>query len=199
MEALNYILPATVGIGLAAACGFRVFVPLLAASLFAKAEVLPLSESFAWLGSWPAIISFAAATMVEIAGYYIPWIDNALDAMAAPLAVGAGVLSSVSVMADLPPEYAWSLGIIGGGGAAGAVHAGTATVRGLSTATSGGFFNWIVSTGEWFAAAFLSVVAIVLPIIAILLTAAFIVVAVVMIRSLRKTVAGEAEEDPVEA
>ena len=48
------------GIGLAAACGLRVFLPLLVASLFSHFNIagIGLNESFAWMGSWPAMIAF---------------------------------------------------------------------------------------------------------------------------------------------
>ncbi len=44
------------GIGLAAATGFRVFMPLLVASAAAYSGHLPLGASFAWLGTLPALI-----------------------------------------------------------------------------------------------------------------------------------------------
>jgi hypothetical protein len=70
-----------IGVGLAAACGFRIFVPLLAMAVAARADWLSLGEGFAWIGSTPAIAAFAIATLVEILGYCIPWVDNALDAI----------------------------------------------------------------------------------------------------------------------
>jgi hypothetical protein len=61
-----------IGIGLSASCGFRVFVPMLVASLAAKMGIFPVQEGFQWLAGWPAIISFGTATVVEILAYYIP-------------------------------------------------------------------------------------------------------------------------------
>ena len=74
------------GIGLSATCGFRVFVPLLGMSIAAMAGHLELASGFEWIGSWPALICLAVATVLEIAGYYIPWLDNLLDTIATPAA-----------------------------------------------------------------------------------------------------------------
>ncbi|PYQ56518.1 MAG: DUF4126 domain-containing protein, partial [Acidobacteria bacterium] len=78
---METVLSILIGLGLAAACGFRVFVPLLIMSLASRAGVghLALGPGFAWIGSTPALLSFAVATVLEIAGYYIPWVDNLLD------------------------------------------------------------------------------------------------------------------------
>jgi hypothetical protein len=86
------------GIGLAASCGFRVFVPMLVASVAGYLGVLPVQEGFQWLASWPAIACFATATAAEIAAYYIPFVDNLLDSLTTPLAVGAGTLLLTSVL-----------------------------------------------------------------------------------------------------
>jgi hypothetical protein len=60
------------GVGLAAATGLRVFLPLLVASVAAYTGHLPLAESFAWLATPPALILLSVATLVEILAYYIP-------------------------------------------------------------------------------------------------------------------------------
>lgn len=83
------ITAVALGVGLAASCGFRVFVPLLVASIAARTGVFPLNESFQWLAGWPAIISFGTATVIEIFAYYIPFVDNLLDIITTPLAIGA--------------------------------------------------------------------------------------------------------------
>ena len=86
------ITAVAIGIGLAASCGFRVFVPMLVASIAARIGIFPVHEGFQWLASWPAIISFGTATVAEILAYYIPFVDNFLDTITTPLAVGGGTL-----------------------------------------------------------------------------------------------------------
>src|SRR5690606_33746104 len=106
------------GVGLAAACGFRVFVPLLVMGLAARSGSLPLAANMQWVGSDVTIIMLAAATTLEILGYYVPWIDNLLDTIATPAAAVAGTLASAAVFTSFDPMMQWTLGIIAGGGTA---------------------------------------------------------------------------------
>lgn len=157
-----------IGLGLAAACGFRVFVPLLVMSLAAHTGHLQLAGSFEWIGQLPAVIAFAVATALEIGAYYVPWLDNFLDGVAAPAAVVAGVMTTASVITDMEPFLKWTLAVIAGGGIAGTVHAFTAGVRGASTLTTAGFGNPLVSTVEAGTSVGLSLLAVVMPVIAFL-------------------------------
>ena len=145
---MNELLSVALGIGLAAACGFRVFVPLLFVSLAAKAGKLTLVPSFQWMGTDMAMIAFALATALEVGAYYIPWLDNFLDTVATPAAVVAGAVISASVFTGMDPFLRWSLAIIAGAGAAGAVQTASVVTRAASTASTGGFGNFMVSTGE---------------------------------------------------
>src|SRR6516225_5140167 len=135
------LLGIALGIGLSAACGFRVFVPLLALSLASISGHLTLAPGFAWIGSYPALVAFSVATCLEIAGYYIPWVDHLLDTIATPAAVVAGIIVTASMVTGMSPFLKWSLAIIAGGGAAGLVQGTTVLTRGASTATTGGLAN----------------------------------------------------------
>jgi hypothetical protein len=169
--ATEHVLSLVVGIGLAAACGFRVFVPLLVMSAAAHSGYLPLSSGFQWIGSLPALIAFTTATVLEIAAYYIPWVDNLLDTISGPAAIVAGTVVTASALTDVDPFLKWSLAIIGGGGAAGIVSGATTLMRGASTLTTGGLGNPLFSTIEAGAAFLVAVLAIVLPLAAIALVA----------------------------
>ena len=160
-----------VGLGLAAAAGFRIFVPLLVLSLAARGGYVPLSGGFEWIASTPALLAFGIATLAEVGAYYVPWVDNALDALAAPAAVTAGVIASASVMTELPPMLKWSVALVGGGAAAGVVHSSTSLLRLKSTATTGGLANPIFATTELIGSLFTSVLAIILPLLALILVA----------------------------
>jgi hypothetical protein len=162
-----------VGIGLAASCGFRVFVPLLVASGASLSGYLPLSDGFHWLGTWPALIAFAAASLIEVGAYYVPWLDNLLDTIASPLAMISGVVLFAASVTELDPFLHWSLAIIAGGGTAAVMQGGTVATRLASTATSGGAANFIFSTFELVAGFVIAVVSIVAPVLAII----FVVVA----------------------
>lgn len=145
---MEIVLAVCAGICLAAAAGFRVFVPMFALSLAARFLDLPLSAEFAWLDSPVTLIVLSVATLAEILAYYVPWFDHLLDAIAGPLAVFAGVAVMAAVMVDLPPVVRWLLALLVGGGTAGTVKLGAAAVRGASTATTAGAGNPVVATAE---------------------------------------------------
>ncbi len=164
METLLSIL---IGLGLSAACGFRVFVPMLVASLAVRSGHLQIWTGLDWIGSTPALIAFAVATGLEIAGYYIPWVDHLLDAIATPTAVVSGVILTAGALTQgMDPFLRWSLALVAGGGTAAVFQGVTATVRGLSTVTTGGLANPVIATAEAGGSALLSVVAIIMPVVA---------------------------------
>jgi hypothetical protein len=164
---IDVLFSIALGIGLAAATGFRVFVPLLVAGLAARADWIPLTESFAWLASTPALIALGTAAVLETLAFYIPGVDHVLDVLAGPFAVVAGVLASASVMVDLPPEARWPIAVIAGGGIAGVTKASAAVIRAKSAAMTAGLGNPIVSTVETAGAATISVLAVIAPIICV--------------------------------
>lgn len=168
------LLSLAVGLGLAAACGFRIFLPLFALGLAARAEWVPLADGFAWLATTPALAAFAVATALEIGAYYVPWLDNALDVAAGPAAVAAGALASASVLTELPPLLQWTVALVGGGTAAGIVKGATALLRLGSTATTGGAGNPVVATVEWMLSALVAVLAILVPLLAVLALVAIV-------------------------
>jgi hypothetical protein len=170
------------GIGLSAAAGFRVFVPLFALSIAGYTGYLELSPGFAWMGTLPALISFGTATVLEVLAFYIPWLDNMLDTLATPAAVFAGVLVSASVITDLPPLLKWVLSIIGGGGIAGVIQGATVLTRLKSTTFTAGIGNPVVSTAELGGSVLTSLSAIFLPVITVLVVGLFALLVFVITR-----------------
>jgi len=161
---METVLCICLGIGLSAACGFRIFVPLLALSVASHAGHVQLAAGFRWVASDAALIAFGVATVVEIGAYYIPWVDHALDVIAAPVAVVAGVLVTASLVTDMSPLLKWTLAVIAGGGAAGLVQSGTMLLRGASSVTTAGFGNPLVATTELALAAVISVLSLLAPV-----------------------------------
>lgn len=157
-----------IGVGLSAACGFRVFVPLLVLSIASKMGYLTLVPGFQWLSSYHAIIILSAATVVEIVGFLIPYVDHVLDVIAAPLAILAGTVITASMTADMEPVFRWALAIIAGGGVAAVGHAVTGTIRAGSTATTGGLANPVFAAFESVMAVFASIAAIFIPVIVVI-------------------------------
>ncbi|MGD9689655.1 MAG: DUF4126 domain-containing protein [Phycisphaerales bacterium] len=187
MDALFSIV---VGLGLAAACGMRVFLPLLAMSIATHTGVLTPGGPMEWLGTWPALLTLSTATVVEVIAYYIPWVDNALDSIATPLAAVAGALAASAVM--LPPEahlaltggaaealgpsgatgisgWQWAGSLLSGAAAAGSTQVLTVGTRALSTSTTGGLANPVVATAETAGAASLSIMFLITPLIGLVL------------------------------
>ena len=164
MDTLTGLL---VGLGLSAACGFRVFVPLLIMSLASYTGYLDLRSGFAWIGTLPALLAFATATILEIGAYYIPWVDNLLDTLAAPAAVVAVIVVTVSTLTEVDPFIAWTLAAIVGGSTAGVVQLSTTAIRHASTLTTGGLANPLVSTVEAAGSFVLATLAVIVPLVAI--------------------------------
>jgi Domain of unknown function (DUF4126) len=158
-----------VGLALSTAAGLRVFVPLLLTSLAARAGYVPLSPGMSWIGSDAALLAFATATVAEVAAYYVPWLDNALDTLATPTAIMAGVITTAAVTPELSPLLRWTLAIVAGGGAAGLVQGGTALLRLKSSTFTAGTGNPVVATGELVGSVVLSVLALMAPLVALAL------------------------------
>jgi len=169
---VEIFLSICLGIGLSAACGFRVFVPLLCLSVAAKVGYVTLTPAFAWIGTTPAVIAFSVATAAEIAAYYIPWVDNALDSIAVPLATVAGIVATASVVTDIDPFWRWTLAVIAGGGIAASTQLATTKARLTSTATTGGLANPVLATVEAGSSTALSIVSFVWPIVALVVAVA---------------------------
>lgn len=156
-----------VGLALAAAAGFRVFVPLVALSFAAQSGWIELSPSFTWLATTSASVALATAMVVEIAAYYVPFFDNMLDTLAAPVAVLAGMVASASVLTDLPPWLQYSIAIVGAGGTAGVVHASTSLLRLKSSAATAGLGNPILATLELAGSVLIAALALLAPLLAL--------------------------------
>jgi len=164
---MEMALSVLIGVGLAAACGFRVFVPLLVLCIAQKAGAVSIGSSMSWLSSDAALVALLVASILEICAYWIPWLDHALDVAATPAAIIAGTIAAASVFTFTNTAQGdmlrWAAAIIVGGGAAAAVQSSTVLLRGASTLTTGGFGNPLFATLESGAAIGTSLIAILLP------------------------------------
>jgi len=153
------------GIGLAAATGFRIFIPLLLVGLAARFDMLPLGDGFQWLATTPALLTLGTAAVLETLGYYIPGVDHALDVLAGPVTLLAGIVASAAVMTEVPPAILWPVAVIAGGGAAGLTKGSTALLRAKSGVATGGLANPVVSTVETVGATGITILAIAVPVL----------------------------------
>jgi len=171
----DVFLSVCLGIGLASACGFRVFVPPFIVSVAQALGLLPDGLAPEWMASEAAVIGFGVVSVVEIGAYYIPWVDNALDVIATPTAVIAGMLVSGAMMDELDPAVRWSLSIVAGGGAAAMTQTATVLARGASTAGTGGLANFVVASTELLGSIVVTAVTLVFAPLALLLVLGIVV------------------------
>lgn len=179
------IISIFLGIGLAASVGFRVFLPLFALSLAAYFNLWELNDNWQWIGSMAALLTLGVASMVEILAYFIPWVDNALDTVAVPLAGIAGTAVMVSTVANLDPIVTWSLAIIAGGGTASIIKGASASGRLASTVATGGLANPVVAVAETGTAIVVTTAAVFTPMLAAVLVLLILALVFKMYRKLR--------------
>lgn len=195
-DILPYILSSFIGIGLAAASGFRVFLPLFAVSLASYLGWIPTNDNFQWLSGLPTLIVTGVATVVEILAYYIPVVDNFLDTVTVPLATVAGSVLFASQFIELGTFPQWALAIIAGGGTAATIAAGFAGARAASTATTAGIGNNVIATTETAGAGLMSVLSIFLPVIAFILALALLILVIIFGRKIWRKVRNTGIDNP---
>lgn len=172
---MDLLMNVLIGIGLAATCGFRVFVPFLVLGIAGLGGYLELSPGFQWIASYPALIVFGVATLLEILAYFFPWLDNLLSSASLPVSTIAGIMLTAAVMTEVSPILQWALAIIAGGGAAATSGLVSSGVHHSATLVSAGTVNPVLSALE----SALAVIAAILVIAAPLLAIIFIILALV--------------------
>jgi hypothetical protein len=175
----SYIISAFIGIGLAAATGFRVFLPMFVVSLASYFDWIPMNEHFEWLAGLPTLITTGIATIIEILAYYIPFVDHLLDTVSIPMATVAGSILFASQFAELGTFPQWALALIAGGGTAATISSGFAGIRAASTATTGGLGNSIVGTTETAGAGIMSILAMAAPVMAAIFAIITLIVVII--------------------
>jgi len=164
------IIAAFMGVSLAAASGFRVFLPPFILSLAVRADFIDIDlvgSQFEFFTSTPSIIILGIATIAEFAAYYAPLIDSLLDTIATPAAVIAGIAVTAVSLEGSEPIIQWAIAIIAGGGMSATIQTATVATRGISSTFTLGVANPVVATGENIASVALTIIAILAPILAI--------------------------------
>jgi hypothetical protein len=173
-EPLSIVLSVATGLALAAAAGFRAFVPLLAAGLAIHFGYVEPARGFDWLGEPFVLVVLSVATVAEIAAYYLPGVDHVLDLLGAPVAVAAGILAAAGVMVGLPDWLRWLTAIGAGGAVATAGHALNAVGRAKTGATSGGLGNPAYATAELGGSLLFAALALLVPVAALVAIVALV-------------------------
>ncbi|MEO7522046.1 MAG: DUF4126 domain-containing protein [Gemmatimonas sp.] len=180
------IVPIGVGLCLSAACGFRTFLPLLFVGAASRWGIFPLHDPYAWIASTSGLLVLLTATVAEIVAYFVPFVDNASDVIATPLAMAAGTLMMLTSLGDHGGVLPWALALILGGGTSGIVQAATVKLRALSSGTTAGAGNAIVAGGELVSASTFSLIALFLPLIALVISIVLLVVLARVLLKFRK-------------
>jgi len=156
------------GIGIAAACGLRAFLPLLLLGLASRFGHLPLDPHVRWLASDPALIALGAATALEIAADKIPVVDHVLDALGVAIRPAAAWLGAYAVLVQWPEPWGAIVALILGGGTL-ALHLVHAKLRLGSTVLTGGAANPVISVAEDLLTVLLVGLALLAPLVVLLL------------------------------
>ena len=171
MAALGGLVAISLGLGLAAASGFRVFLPPLLLSGAINIGIVEPSGQLEMLDGWMSFSVLLLAVILEIGSYLIPWLDNVLDVIASPAAVVAGIAMMGSVIGaetSFDPIVQWTMAIVGGGGVSGTVQAGTVATRAVSTGTTGGLANPLISVFEAMMAVVVTLLALLAPLLCLI-------------------------------
>ena len=188
MQEVTIIMATLMGISLAAASGFRVFLPPFLLSLAARFNVVwfldidLLGTQFEFFTSTLSIVVLGIATVAEFAAFYAPWIDNALDTIATPASILAGVAMTAIVLEGNDPIIQWAIAIVAGGGVAATIQSATVATRGLSSTFTFGLGNSAVATGENVASVALTLIAILIP----FLSALFVLLIVALLLRMKR-------------
>ena len=190
MQEVTIIMATLMGISLAAASGFRVFLPPFLLSLAARFNVVwfldidLIGTQFEFFTSTLSIVVLGIATVAEFAAFYAPWVDSALDTIATPASIVAGVAMTAIVLEGNEPIIQWTIAIVAGGGVAATIQSATVAIRGLSSTFTFGLGNSAVATGENVASVALTLIAILIPFLSALFV--LLIVALILIKYRKK-------------
>ena len=163
MELLTGVMAA---FGLSASAGLNAYIPLLVIALTARyTDLIQLSSPWDALTSWWIIGLLIVFSLIEFFADKVPAINHANDAIQTFVRPVAGAIvfaASANVLTELHPVLALGAGIL----VSGTVHAvKSVVVRPAVTVTTGGAGNVPVSVAEDMFATFLSIMAIIIPVV----------------------------------
>jgi hypothetical protein len=163
----NILLAVIAGVVIAAACGLRAFLPLLVLGLAARAGAVELDPAAHWLAGNLALVALSVATVLEVAGDKIPIVDHALDLVGTFVRPAAAWFGASAMFHDWPSPWGPLVSLALAALALG-VHAAKAKLRLGTTAMTLGHGNPFVSAIEDVAVLVMTLLAIVLPVVALL-------------------------------
>jgi uncharacterized protein DUF4126 len=166
LELRDMVFAAAAGTAIAAACGLRAFLPLLALGLGVHFGFLHVAHGGEWIGTTPAIVTLVWATVLELAADKVPAIDHALDMVATVLRPLAAATAVWCTFVGIHPALAVAAAMLMGTGAMG-VHVTKAKIRLGSSMLTLGAANPLISFVEDALATGLSAMAVLAPVAAL--------------------------------
>ena len=163
--------------GLSAAAGLNAWLPLFGAALAQRLDWVELAEPFDELSGTAPLVVLAVLMVADFVGDKIPAVDHVLHALGTVIAPASGAAlfaGQTGAETDLPTLAA----VLLGAGTAESIHTGRAAIRPLSTATTGGIGNPLLSLVEDLGAVGLTLAAFLVPVLALLAAVALAVLIV---------------------
>ncbi len=185
-SAMDIALSIMAGTAIAAACGLRAFLPLLALGLGVRTGFVEVAAGGQWIASTPVLITLAWATVVELAADKVPALDHVLDLVSTVVRPVAAAAAAWCTFAGLHPAIGIAAALVLGSGAFG-VHLAKAKLRLGSSLLTFGTLNGFVSVAEDAFALSLAAMAVLAPIAAFVAVTLF---AVLLLRILRRATSG---------
>ena len=175
------------GLGLSGAAGLNAWLPAFAGALLTRLGVVELGEPFDELSKTPALIVLGVLTAADFVGDKIPAVDHVLHSVGTVIAPISG-----TILFTGETDASLIVSLLAGGSTAEAVHAARSAVRPLSTVTTGGIGNPVLSLLEDLGSALLTLFAFVVPVLAVLAVVALLVLGLVLWRQARRRRAASA-------
>ena len=178
---METLLSLATGLGLSTAAGFNAYVPLLITGVLARTtDLITLDAPFDRLEEPVVLGVIAVIGLIDFIGDKLPAVDHVLHAIGfvvAPI-VGAALALGVTSDTGATPVVVLVLGAV----AAEATQGARSVARPVSTITTGGVGNPVLSLGEDGLSATLSFAAILVPLLAVVLVAGVVALVVLAIR-----------------
>lgn len=147
------------GLALATATGFRIFLPMFLLSFTSHIGWVTLPQKLSWLEGETALFVLGVAMLIELVSYFIPGVDNIMDIIDTPIAVIVGFLVVFSVI-EVNSMMEWILAVVIGGIVPAVIKACKATIRGGVTLLMGGLGNGLFSIVEALASILIVVISV---------------------------------------
>ena len=156
------------GIGLSSSTGYKPFIPLLIIGISSRLGFIELTEQSQWISSTLFICILVALSVLEVFSASIPIIGRIFEVLGIPITLVCGYITITSITGNLVESniiIKHLIGILLGSGSAGLIKTLTIIKNTLSDTVTFGLSSFLNSMIDTIKAIFISIVAIVAPIL----------------------------------